>query len=165
MASPLVAHWTEFHYHRSYRCGMGNLQGRSWVRRSLNQRRLLLHVPWTGVGNRDLLREILGPRIRPEWWSERHCWTVARPHFRRLVEDLATRFGVVNVFLEFSGLERCDTRCRDAIRDECGCSCLGVNHGGLSYYRHWMLVGRTTLVSHGPLKTRMVVVRGEDVVA
>jgi hypothetical protein len=63
-----------------------------------------------------------------------------------LLEALVERYGKVEVWLEFSLTQKCDKRCRDAHGDECVCSCLGMNHGGI-WGRRWFEVGETTLIS------------------
>ncbi|MES4909131.1 hypothetical protein [Streptomyces sp. NPDC000395] len=73
---------------------------------------------------------------------------------------LAERFGEVDVYLEFSTTERCDTNCERATGDDCTCSCMGENHGGAAYWRHWTLVGDTTLVDVGRKVRHYRVLRG-----
>jgi hypothetical protein len=110
--------------------------------------------------NRLWLKEALGERIRPTWNREEQRWEIARQHLRTVVERLAERWGEVDVILEFREAERCDTRCRDAQGDDCVCSCLGDNHGGAAYWKNWIEMGDTTLVSSGVLqRTRRVIRR------
>ena len=73
-----------------------------WVRRSLDETRLVLWMPYR-EDNRQWLHEALGQRIRPEWNKAARRWEVARPHLRRLVVGLADRFGAVDVYREFLG--------------------------------------------------------------
>ncbi|GAA2334717.1 hypothetical protein SVIO_027740 [Streptomyces violaceusniger] len=121
---------------------------RPWVRRNVGEQRLWAWMPYQEGSNRRWILEELGERIRPEWNNEMTPgrWEIARPHLRTIVSALAERFGEVDVYLQFSATERCDTRCRDAAGDDCTCSCMGENHGGAAYWRNWMLVGETTLV-------------------
>lgn len=114
------------------------------------------------VGNRRWLKEGLGSRTRPEWNKGAHRWEVARTHFRPLVFALAEQFGAVDVYLEFSTIERCDARCREAVGDDCTCSCLGINHAGAAYLSDWPQVGEVTLVRPGVKRVRLLV-RREDV--
>ncbi|WP_280208465.1 hypothetical protein [Nocardia cyriacigeorgica] len=78
---------------------------------------------------------------------------------------MAERFGEVDLYLEFSTTELCDTRCKQAnpaTVHDCVCSCLGENHGGKGKPRDWKLSGATTLVSHGPTRERYLLVRRGD---
>jgi len=122
-----------------------------WVHRPV-EGRILTKMPYDG-SNRGWLHQHLGERIRPEHQGK-GVWAIARPHLRYLVEGLAERFGRVDVLLDFRLSERCDTRCRDAHGDECTCSCLGENHGGAAYWRHWIEVGETTLVARSEIRRR-----------
>jgi hypothetical protein len=106
-------------------------------------------MPYEGGSNRRWLLEELGERIRPHWNKEEGRWEIARPHLATITAALAERFGEVDVYLEFSTTERCDTRCENAEQDDCTCSCMGDNHGGAAYWRNWTLVGDTTLVDVG----------------
>lgn len=114
-------------------------------------------MPYDGGGNRHWLHEHLGSRIQPQLLGQ-GVWAIARPHLRHLVNGLADRFGRVDVFLEFRESERCDTRCQNAVGDDCTCSCLGVNHGGAAYWMGWVQVGETTLVASTGVLTRHLVV-------
>ncbi|RZU48850.1 hypothetical protein EV385_0579 [Krasilnikovia cinnamomea] len=125
-----------------------------WVHRPIAGR-ILTMMPYDGGSNRRWLHQRLGSQIRPEHRGG-GVWAVARSHFRHLVEGLAERFGYVDILLDFRQAERCDTRCRDARGDDCTCSCLGENHGGAAYWRHWIEVGDTTLVAPGDVVRRHV---------
>ncbi|MGY3684967.1 hypothetical protein ACVWXU_008590 [Streptomyces sp. TE33382] len=87
--------------------------------------------------------------MRPIWTpdAEPARWETARPHLRTLIETMALKFGEIDVFLQFSIRERCDTRCQNAEHDDCICRCIGENHGGAAYWRGWTQVGDATLVS------------------
>lgn len=119
--------------------------------------RLELRLPYQ-PGNRAWLHQVLGARIQPHYHRRTGRWRIARPHLRLLVDELADRFGAVEVVLDFRLTERCDTRCQEAAGDECTCSCLGVNHGGAAYWKQWRLVGETTLVLSGGRKRRELIV-------
>jgi hypothetical protein len=83
------------------------------------------------LGRRRLwLLEQLGERVRPVWLAEQRRWEVARYHLHILAAALAERFGAVDVFLEYGANRICDKRCREALGDDCECSCCGEFHGG-----------------------------------
>ncbi|HEU5108048.1 MAG TPA: hypothetical protein VFT95_05775 [Micromonosporaceae bacterium] len=130
------------------------------VHRYLDETRLHVQMPYSR-GNRSWLRTALDVAIRPEWNAPARRWEVAKAHLFPLVDALAERFGRVDVFLEFSATERCDTRCRNATGDHCECSCLGEYHGGGLFLDGWVQVGETTLVSPGRLMRHMRVTRDE----
>ncbi|MFD9475010.1 hypothetical protein [Streptomyces goshikiensis] len=77
---------------------------------------------------------------------------------------MALKFGEIDLHLEFSMRQRCDKRCQDAEGDDCVCSCMGENHGGAAYWRNWIQVGETTLVSDPEVRERHYKVRRSDIV-
>lgn len=107
--------------------------------------RIRLWMPYGDGTNRRWLHQQLGARIQPIWSKEHRRWLIARNHFTTLVGDLLGRFGQVDVSVEFSTTQRCDTRCREAYGDDCQCSCLGEHHGG-GLWHGWIQVGDTTLI-------------------
>lgn len=118
------------------------------IRRVLGDPRLWLWMPYGDGTNRRWLHQHLGRRIRPEWNKDGRRWEIARTHLLDLVVALAERFGEVDVFLEHSLTQVCDKRCREAVGDDCECSCAGEHHGGGSWFG-WAEVGETTLVRPG----------------
>lgn len=124
--------------------------------------RIIVRMPYA-KGNRAWLHDTLGARIRPEWDKPNQCWWVARHHFGAVVEAMARKLGRIDVYLEFRGLDRCDTRCKRARGRECDCQCLGKHHGVGGITHGWKMVGDTTEVKSTGLKTRhIVVVRKEQ---
>lgn len=129
-----------------------------WVARPV-EGRVAIKMPYAR-NNRAWLKDVLGSRIRPEWDKENRCWWVARNHFGAVVEAMRDRLGRIDVYVDFRGVERCDTRCKNARSRECDCQCLGKHHGegGITY--GWKLVGDTTEVrSTGVTRRHFVVVR------
>jgi hypothetical protein len=130
--------------------------GDGWVR---------ISMPYA-PNNRAWLKEVLGERIRPEWDKKGKRWWVARNHFGAVVEALAQRLGYIDVYVDFRGVERCDTRCKNARSRECDCQCLGKYHGQGGITHGWKLVGDTTEVLSTDIKRRHFVVvregRGEN---
>jgi len=125
------------------------------VWRPVRPARVAVRLPYSRY-NRDWFKEVLGPRVRPDWNGAEKQWELARLHFRAIVEALAQRFGVVQVTVDFAATSRCDTRCRDAEGDECDCQCYGENHGGAAYWKNWQEVGETTLIaSEGIYRKKM----------
>lgn len=103
--------------------------------------------------------------MRPRWNGEVRParWEIARPHLRSLVEAMALKFGEIDLYLEFSVRQQCDTRCQAAQGDDCVCSCMGENHGGAAYWRRWTHVGDTTLVGDPEVRERHCKVRRSDI--
>lgn len=136
------------------------------VHRWIDQPRLWAWLPYLGESNRAWLLEELG-RIRPKWVRASAGpghWEVARTHLWTLVDALATKFGAVDVYLEFSLHSRCDERCQRANPDtvyDCVCACLGENHGGAASWKSWRPVGETTLVSSERTMSHWIIGRGE----
>lgn len=82
------------------------------------------------------------------WQSARGRWIVPRARFVDVLDALRERWDV-RVIIDGLSSERCDTRCVEALGDECVCSCGGANHGGLGGSAGWVQVGDTTLISTG----------------
>lgn len=106
--------------------------------------RLHVRLPYSW-DNRRWLRGLCGERTRPVWDKAKKRWLVARPHLRVLAEGLAERYGSCLVVLDVSTRTVCTSVCRDAGSDECGCSCLGRNHGGSAYMLSWVDLGGVQL--------------------
>lgn len=119
--------------------------------------RVQIRMPYA-KNNRAWLKETLGERIRPEWDKPSQCWLVARNHFGAVVEAMAERLGRIDVYIDFRGLERCDTRCKNAKSRECDCQCIGRYHGANGITHGWKLVGDTTEVKSTGIKQRHIVV-------
>jgi hypothetical protein len=119
------------------------------IYRAVGQPRLHLRMPYGDGANRAWLRDTLGARIRPDWNRTDKRWEVSRTHLMVLAHALADRFGAVDVFLEFSTTQKCDRRCREAVGDDCECSCLGAYHAGGLWGAGWVEVGETTLIRAG----------------
>jgi hypothetical protein len=115
--------------------------------------RIAVAVPYS-KGTRLWLREVCGPGTRPEFDRERKVWTVARPHFRRIVEALASRYGVVDVYVDHTVRSTCGKLCREAEGDDCTCSCLGDNHGAHSWRREWHQVDEHWLIRNEKMRRR-----------
>ena len=114
------------------------------------------------LGNRDWLRNQLGPGVPYSWNKSLRRWTMARVHLFTVVPALAKEFGLVDVEIDFKTTVKCDRRCRDAEGDECVCQCLGDNHRGGSLLTGWFQVGETTLIAKDT-ERRYMQVRKEDV--
>ncbi|MBF6321562.1 hypothetical protein IU451_03380 [Nocardia cyriacigeorgica] len=128
----------------------------------MNETRLWAWMPYEGGSNRAWIQRELGKRIRPEWNKAEGRWEIARRHLWVLTDAMADRFGEVDLFVQFSTTELCDTRCKNAnpaTVHDCVCACLGENHGGRGKPRDWQLSGATTLVSHGTIKERYKLIR------
>jgi hypothetical protein len=108
-------------------------------------RRIVIRLPYA-EGTRLWLRDVCGPGTRPEFDRTRKVWLVARPHFRRVVDALALRYGVVDVYVDHMVRSACGKLCQDATGDDCTCSCLGDNHGSHTWRREWHQVDEHWLI-------------------
>lgn len=98
------------------------------------------------IPNKAWFKEVTGRPIRPKWVGGRGGhWVIAREHMTIVAQELAIRFGEVEVIADYSTSEKCDRRCKDATGDDCECSCRGANHGD-GTQASWKQVGDTTLV-------------------
>jgi hypothetical protein len=135
-------------------------RGLPWLYRPLGGR-IKVKMPYDKQ-NFFWFRRHLGSRVQP-FHVGAGVWAVARPHLRCLVDGLVTKFGHLHVVLDFRKSQQCDTRCRDAQGDDCECSCLGVNHQGAAWWRNWIEVGDTTLITAGDVVRREVTLqRNQD---
>jgi hypothetical protein len=85
---------------------------------------------------------------RASWNPEKTGWTISATRCTQVLRRLLSKFDEVTVYRKkVIGRKKCDTRCVEAIGDECVCSCNGFNHQGkLQGYK---LVGETTLIGSG----------------
>lgn len=101
--------------------------------------RVVIWMPYAR-GTRGWLRSVCGAGTRPEFDRARKAWTVARPHFRRVVDALADRYGSVDVYMDHTARTVCGKLCWEAKGDDCDCACLGDNHGQGRWRKDWRLV-------------------------
>lgn len=108
---------------------------------------------WTPYrpGNRGLLREHLPPGCQLA--REGCVWTVARVHLRRMINACLDAWDAVRIVSDYRSVQKCDTRCVEALGTDCVCSCLGDNHGAGTAPGH-VLVSETTLV--GPSEVQRI---------
>lgn len=126
------------------------------VYRPAGSGRITVRMPYA-LGNRAWIHHNLGSGIHPVWNTTDKRWELARNHLRATVEALVERFGIVDVVIDSYAV----TRCRDAVGDDCDCQCVGENHGGAAYWKHWHAVGETTLIgTAGIVRRRMRVGAG-----
>jgi hypothetical protein len=83
-------------------------------------------------GTRRWLRNLCGSRAHVEWDKPSGKWVITRSHFRKVVEALSNRYGLVKVTQEFTDKVVCTASCQSAqsTPDNCECSCGGDQHGG-----------------------------------
>jgi hypothetical protein len=126
--------------------------------------RIVVKMPYHAAdpgSNRRWLHAHLGSRIQLTYAGGE--WTVSRTHLRHVVSGLASRFGLVHVFLDYLEHQRCDIRCQEALGDDCVCQCAGENHGGADYQRDWIQVGETTLIAvDPPTRQKHTIVYADD---
>ncbi len=106
--------------------------------------------------SRDLLREA-GPGTRPQW--DGRCWTVSRTSLATLVEHLLNEYRVLEIITDGGIGNRCDTRCREAVGDDCVCSCAGSQHGIAWLGANELVVGESTIVDTTVVRWRRVLQR------
>lgn len=119
-------------------------------------RRVIIAVPaalhpYGGWSAADWVHGVCGPGTRPgsgRTPGGTPVVTVARPHFRRVVEAAALRWGEASVTADVTDTHACGRLCWEAVSDDCSCSCFGSNHGGLDWTRGWIQVGEDWLVAH-----------------
>jgi hypothetical protein len=105
--------------------------------------------------NHAWIKDVCGPRTRPEWNSHHRVWLIARPRLHAIVRGLLERFELpVHVFAEFRTTEQCDHTYQNATdqRGECTCPCLGARHGTAHHNGscpQWVQVGTVTSIYHG----------------
>jgi hypothetical protein len=128
------------------------------IRRQIDEPKLWLWMPNDLGRGRDWLLDQLGSRVRPAWFPNLRRWEVARHHLRTLAFALADRYGAVDVFLEYGANRICDKRCREALGDDCECSCCGEFHGGGAWHG-WIEVGDTVLIKPGRRERHMRLTR------
>lgn len=58
-------------------------------------------------------------------------------------------FGAVEIVMDYRAMDRCNTACRDAMGDECVCSCEGENHKGAAHWKKWQELASSVLVARG----------------
>lgn len=114
-------------------------------------RRIVIRLPYA-EGHRFWLRDVCGSGTRPDFDPVRKVWLVARPHFRRVVDALALRYGVVDVYVDHTVRSACGKLCRDATGDDCTCSCLGDNHGSWTWRREWRRVDDHWLIRNEKMR-------------
>jgi hypothetical protein len=113
--------------------------------------RVLVWIPWDRRrSNRELLNSA-GRGTNAEWDKEHGRWTVSRTAFARVLDALLDEFAKVKVVTDGRAGNRCDTRCREALGDECICQCAGRYHGSRFVASGERIVGETTIVGGGDL--------------
>lgn len=115
--------------------------------------RVVIWLPYAR-GTRGWLRSVCGTGTRPEFDRARKAWTVARPHFRRIVQAVADRYGSVDVYVDHTVRHACGAMCRNAEGDDCQCSCLGDNHGNGRWHEGWQPVGDEWVVRNERVRRR-----------
>jgi hypothetical protein len=131
-----------------------------WVLRPV-EGRIGCKIPSDDGEHRAWLHSHLGERSQLTT-DGRGVYAIPRNRLQHLVRGLATRFGQVDVFLDYRDAEPCGQQCRDASDDECVCSCLGRNHGGAQFWRLCPEVGETISVGHSDVRRRHIRVSRED---
>ncbi|NUS74187.1 MAG: hypothetical protein HOQ05_12380 [Corynebacteriales bacterium] len=106
------------------------------IHRPINGR-LQVWMPWKEGGNIDILRDILGTRVKTAWFRsdpKNHHWALSRHHLRPIVTGVASRFPLTQITLDFRRQQTCGKNCHRAKNDDCTCSCFGARHGGGTFW-------------------------------
>ncbi|WP_294292095.1 hypothetical protein [uncultured Sphingomonas sp.] len=96
-----------------------------------------LQLPFA-EGNRGWLRAT--GMTNPKWIAADKQWEVPQARFTELVNRCLERFGKVWVVQPHNEQEKCAPACWDAEREECQCSCMGVNHGSRGPAGRWKII-------------------------
>lgn len=115
-------------------------------------RRVEVTLPYRH-GTRRWLRSVCGAGSRPEFDRVRKVWLVSRPHFGAVVAALVGEYGAVDVYADHTARSACGALCREAVGDECDCSCLGENHGGQVWRKEWIKLSEEWLVINVKVRT------------
>lgn len=103
-------------------------------------------------GNRRWLHEtvaIRSPRLDGDQWHlPRNC-------LNRLIIATVDRYGHVVVCRDMSKLSKCNRSCLEAEGSDCGCSCLGENHGA-STFGWFERAGDVMVADRGEFKRSMI---------
>lgn len=96
-----------------------------------------LQIPFD-LGNRAWLRAT--GMNNPKWIAPDKQWEVPQSRFTELVNRCLEKFGKVWVVQPYNEQEKCAPTCWDAEKEECQCSCMGVNHGSRGPAGRWKIV-------------------------
>lgn len=98
----------------------------------LDQTKLHVNFPDGGKWVRGYLREILGDRVKLNWFIDKNgtvWWEASKTHREKLTEALQGRYQGVWVLRDYRTNQACTGSCRTAKTDDCECSCGGLFHG------------------------------------
>lgn len=136
--------------------------GIPWIVRPVTGQ-IELKVPYS-QGNRDWMKSGFGTgkRLVVAPVKATNSWSVSRAHFDLAAQKLAGRYGKVEIYMQFSISQRCNSSCMGAKADECVCACLGTNHrGGLAPTRGWEIRGNMIL-TEGVTEVHSTLLRGHS---
>jgi hypothetical protein len=104
---------------------------------------LLVKLPYA-QDNREWLR---GDKLRkPQWIDKFRCWEVPSTWFDEITRRLVQKYGRAYVIQAFARLEKCAPACWNAKGFQCGCSCMGQNHGS-QVAGNWWIISETCAIS------------------
>jgi len=96
------------------------------VRRNLKGQGLRIRLEYSAENFRWLRGD--KPTV-PVWNRDKEFWEAPKAWFNDLVDRFLDRFGKVYIIQPHREQEKCSPACKNAVRHECQCSCLGKYHG------------------------------------
>jgi len=96
------------------------------LRRDGERERLRLKLPYADENKLWLER---GQKSKASWNGKFFCWEIPKSWFNEFVEKALSRYQKLYVIQPYREQEICSPSCQNAVGHECGCSCMGANHG------------------------------------
>lgn len=96
------------------------------VRTGRKGEKLRIRLPFANDNRSWLQNE---QRLSPDWDSEKKHCEIPKAWFNGFVDRALALYGAVYVIQPYREQEKCASKCRNAFRHECQCSCMGANHG------------------------------------
>lgn len=134
------------------------------LRRVGKGERLRVKLPYAD-NNRYWLRD--GRSIKPEWFDAQGdrpgYWELPKAWFNDFVDRALARYGKIYIIQPYRPQEICSSSCRNAMKHECECSCMGEHHGS-GVHAGWFDVSDAFSTRWGQreLACRLLTARGNE---